>query len=320
MKFSYNSFMGRITGCFKSAWPGALKTALWMIKIMLPVSLAMMLLQYFNILKYISDYLTPLFLNIGLPGESALVFITSVFLNIYAAIAVIGTLTLNMREITILAIMCLISHNLVVETTVQKKTGSSAIRMIIMRISFSFIAAILFNYFLPALQADRMVTSKAADYGNILNLLKVWFNDSVLLSIKVILIVILLMFLQRILEDFNIMKILSGILNPLMKPMGLSEKTSFQWIIANVIGLTYGSAIIIEQVESGNISKKDADFLNHHIGICHSLLEDTILFVSIGAPALWIFFPRIILAMVSVWFYRFEKYLCSKRRSYRSHK
>ena len=297
----------RIKNCLHDALPKALKSAWWMIRLMLPVSLSVMFMQYYGILGYFAKFLTPLFKYIGLPGESAVVFLTSVFLNIYTAIPIIGTLPLDMREISILAIMCLISHNMIFETAVQKKTGSSAIRMVILRISYSFIAAFIFNLLLPKTYIFRGPHSEIVKYNGILNLLEVWFKDSFSISAKVVLIVTSLMFLQSILEEFGIMKILARICVPLMKPMGLSEKTSFQWIIANTVGLSYGSAIMFDQVESGNLPLKDADLLNNHIGISHSLLEDTLLFVSIGVSAPLIIFPRIALAIISVWLYKAEK-------------
>ncbi len=301
------STISRILDCLKAAFPKALKTAWWMLRIMLPVSLGVMLMQYFGLLVCISKYLTPVFHYIGLPGESALVFITSALLSIYAAIAVIGTLALDMREITILAIMCLISHNMIFETAVQKKTGSSALRMVLLRLIMSFVAAAIFNLLLPTKMGSGLASHNNIQNSGIINLLEIWFHDFVWLSIKVVLIVTSLMFVQKILDEFGIMEVLSKVFRPLMKPMGLSNRTSFQWIIANTVGLAYGSAIMIEQVDSGNLPFEDADLLNHHIAISHSLLEDTLLFVSIGVSAPWIIFPRIVLAIFSVWEYKFEK-------------
>ena len=122
------------------------------------------------------------------------------------------------------------------------------------------------------------------------------------------------MFLQKILDEFGFMKILSKLFKPLMKPMGLSNKISFHWIIANTIGLTYGSAIMIDQVETGKISLKDADYLNQHIAISHSLLEDTLLFVAIGVSAWWITFPRVAIAIVVVWLYRAEQRIFNRSK------
>jgi hypothetical protein len=301
------NILHRLAGCFKSSWRKALKTAWWMIRLMLPISLGVMLLQYFGILQYISTYLTPVFQHIGLPGESALVYITSFCLSIYAAIAVIGTLALDMREITILAIMCLIAHNMFIETAIQKRTGSSPIRIVLVRIISSFAAAIIFNWLLPKTGIIGEGAHKEIQYTGLLNLLETWFAGSFWLSAKIVLLVTGLMFLQKILDEFGFMDILSKIFKPFMKPMGLSNKISFHWIIANTIGLTYGSAIMFDQVETGKISLKDADYLNQHIAVSHSLLEDTLLFVAIGVSAWWITFPRIAIGIIVVWLYRLEQ-------------
>jgi hypothetical protein len=78
-------------------------------------------------------------------------------------------------------------------------------------------------------------------------------------------------------------------------------------MVANTLGLAYGAAVIVEEAESGRLSKDDAQYLNRHIGVCHSLLEDTLLYVAIGAPILWLVTPRVLLAAVAVWGYRLTK-------------
>ncbi len=282
----------------------AIKTAWWMIRLMLPISFAVVIFQYVGWINTIASVFSPIFESIGLSGQAALVYITAFLLNIYSAIAVISSLSLDMREITIVALMCLIAHNIPIETAIQKRTGSAAWQMVVLRLLASFLGAIILNYILPH---DSVPISKTIIHHSNLTFfqtIELWVNNSVLLSIKVVFIVAGLLILQRILEDMGIMYWLSRAFRPLMKPMGLPEQVSFHWIIANLVGLTYGSAIMFDEVDAGRISKTDANLLNYHIGISHSLLEDTLLFVAIGVSAYYIIFPRILLAMVAVWFFR----------------
>jgi len=125
-----------------------------------------------------------------------------------------------------------------------------------------------------------------------------------LVSVKIVILIFSLMVLQKILQEFGIITILSKAMNPVMVLMGLPESTSFLWLVANIIGLSYGSAILIDELENNKISVKDSDLLNQHIAISHSLLEDTLLFVAIGVSAFWITVPRIALAVAVVWLYR----------------
>ena len=102
----------------------------------------------------------------------------------------------------------------------------------------------------------------------------------------------------------------------MMKIFGLPKESSFMWFVGQILGLTYGSAVMIEQVHQNEISKKDANQLNYHLAINHSLLEDTLLFVAIGVPGIWIIAPRFILAIIVVWGLRlFNEYLFVKKNT-----
>lgn len=300
-----NLLSKRLSTSILTALPTAGKTILWLLKIIIPISLVVTLLQYWGIIAQMASVLTPLFSLIGLPGESAIVFISSIFLSLYAPIAILATLALDMREITILALMCLISHNLIVETAIQKKTGSSAIIMFTVRICASFVGAFLLNLLLPAQLGAAQVVEHQQIFNNIYDLLLNWLGGSAWLILKITLIVSGLMILQNLLKEFNILQLISKIFAPLMRFMGLSADSSFLWFVAQILGLTYGSAVLIDEVERGEISASNANLLNYHVAINHSLLEDTLLFVAIGVPAGWIIAPRVLLAMLLVWSVRF---------------
>ncbi|MFN8256357.1 MAG: nucleoside recognition protein [Bacteroidales bacterium] len=292
----------RVLSCIQDAIKPALKTLGWLFRWMIPVSLFVTLLDYSGVLVVISDLLNPVFNLVGLSGQCSLVFITAILLHLYSAIAVIGSLSLNMREITILAIMCLIAHNLIIETMVQKKTGSSAIRMLVLRIGAAFFAAWVFNLLLPN-QLQEKVYHLTAPVNNLgfTQMLAVWGLNTFQLVLKVTAFVFSIIIIQRVLVEFGVLKWLSVVFTPFMKILGLSEKSSFLWIVANVIGLMYGAAIMFDELNKGKISRKDCDLLNHHVAISHSLLEDTLLFVALGVSGWWIIVPRILLAIPVVW-------------------
>jgi spore maturation protein SpmB len=115
--------------------------------------------------------------------------------------------------------------------------------------------------------------------------------------------------LQRLLAEFGVIRLLSKLLRPLMVVFGLPARTSFLWIVANVLGLAYGAAIMIEETEQGKISRADADLLNHHIGVSHSNLEDILLLYAAGAFFWWMLLSRWVLSIVLVWERRLEGFL-----------
>ncbi|MGC9150488.1 MAG: nucleoside recognition domain-containing protein [Microbacter sp.] len=294
----------RLWNCVQSGFPKATKTMIWLLKLMLPVALFVSFLQYWGVLNWLAGYLTPIFQWIGLPGIASVVFITSLFLPLYAVLAVIATLPLGMRDITILAIMCLISHSLIVETAVQRKTGSSAWTMFLVRVTTSFVAAMILNALLPAHFETMHTAQSVHTFHAVSEVLMAWFKSSISLIIKVFIIINGLIILQNILREYKWLDYISKAFAPLMRFFGLSPNVSFLWFVAQTLGLAYGSAVMIEEVKMEAVSKEEANMLNFHIAINHSLLEDTLLFVSIGVSAVWITFPRIILAVILVWLAR----------------
>jgi hypothetical protein len=296
---------------------GAAGTILFLLSIVVPISFAVTLLDWLGALSWIARFMEPLMQIVGLPGTAALVFISSAFLNIYSALAVAFSTSLDMRSATILAIMCLIAHNLFVETAVMKKTGSSGLKMVFLRILFAIAAAYAYNLVLPEYLSSVPFSSSVDSVARpeFLGMLADWGWSTLGLALKIVLIVLGITVAQRLFEEFGVMDFLSRLFAPVMRLFGLPKQSSFLWIVINVVGYAYGAGIIEEQVKSGNMKPHEADLFNHHAGVCHSLIEDTILFAAVGVPLFWITVPRLILALFSVWFERARRHFF--RRSFR---
>lgn len=302
-----DSLLNSITGTIRECYKPSLKSALWILRLMIPISLGVVLLQYFGVIAVISHYTSPLFELVGLPGEAALVYITAALVNIYSAIAVISTFTFDERAITMLAISSLIAHNLIIETAVQRKTGSSAIAMVTTRLGLSVLSLMVMNLFLPA--SSFAVEARGAMPNQELgDVLYSWLNSSIFLSFKVVVLVFGLNLLQQVLKKIGLIELLSRLLRPFLAIFGLPNRTSFLWIVANTLGLAYGSAVMISEVESGNLSKEEADLLNYHVAVSHSNLEDLLLFATIGASVFWMLSIRLAFAALIVWIVRFSLY------------
>lgn len=308
----------RLYKCILRAIPRSLSICVWLLKVMLPISLAVRVLQHVGFIDWLAGWLTPVFSYIGLSGDSAFVFLTSIFLPLYPTIAVMTTLTLTLREATILAVMCLISHNLPVECSVAHKTGSPFGRIVAFRIIMSLVAAVVLNLLLPQSDAPftaffASATTEATTWGM---LFVQWLTSSLSLTLTIVLIVTALMVLQRVLEEFGWMHRIAHILAPIMRIFGLPSGCSLLWLTGNVVGMAYGAAIMIDEVENGRLTRCEANLVNHHLGVSHSLLEDTMLFVAMGISFWWIFITRLLLAMVAVWTMRGMKRLRNQELQY----
>ena len=304
-------FNNRILMCARQALPTGLKTSIWLIKLTLPVSFAVLLLDHFGLLILMAEYTSPVFKTIGLPGVAALVLVTSIFTNIYSVVAVLSTLALPVRDGTILAVMCLISHGFLIETAILKKTNSSAIRMLLLRLISSFIIAAILNFVLPGNVSEGLYVYQS-QHNDLSHAILAWLPQIGATLLKIVILVNALLIIQKCLEEFAILKYLTKPLSPIMRLMGLPKESSFLWMVGNTIGLAYGSAVMLQKVEEGQLNPKECDLLNHHLAISHSQLEDPLLFLSLGYSIPILIIPRVLLAIVVVWLRRTENYLRKK--------
>ena len=139
----------RLYKCVLRAIPRSLSICVWLLKVMLPISLAVRVLQHVGFIDWLAAILSPIFSIIGLSGDSAIIFLTSIFLPLYPTIAVMTTLTLTLRDTTILAVMCLVAHHRPVACSEARETGSPFGRIVAFRIAMSFVSAIVLNWLLP---------------------------------------------------------------------------------------------------------------------------------------------------------------------------
>ena len=305
----------RLIKCVKEVLPSTTKTCIWIIKITVAVSFAMMLLKYFQILPWISNAVSPVFRIFGLPGAAALAYVSGYFVNVYSCIAVMTTLELDWRALTILCTMVMCSHSMVLETAVLKKTGANGVRMVIIRTLCAFILGILLNLILPGASNLAVETVESGPRAPWWSTLWEWFLSALKLVLMMIAIIYTLNILQRILREFGIMEKIAKVFRPLMRVFGLPSNVVFLWIVANIIGLGYGAAAMLDEMDRGGVSRRDVLLLDTHICISHSNLEDLLLLTACGAVWWIMLLARWAMSIVLVWEQRLEFYLADKRNN-----
>ena len=292
--------MNRIIECFKEAVPASWKSTKWLLKLMIPISLAVTLMQHFGILTWIATWINPLFVHFGLPGESAVAFISGATAGTYAGIAAMMSIPLTMKQASILALMIALCHALPMECAVNKKTGSSFWKMGTIRIVMALICAFCLNIILPDMQEKYIYLGAEAD-SSFWEVMKIWGVSQIKMSLMVVLIIYSLMVVQRMLEAYRLLDPLSRLLSPLMAVFGLPRHSSYMWLVGNVLGISYGSAVMLELEEKGLVTREEANDVNYHLIMNHSMLEDTIVFAATGISALLLIITRLCFALILVW-------------------
>lgn len=296
----------KLFACLRSAVPGTRKSAAWLLKLMIPISLGVTLLQYYGILEWMAQYLHPIFVYIGLPGASAVTFISGATAGTYAGIAAMMSMPLTMREATIISLMIALCHALPMECAVNRVTGSSFWKMCVIRIVMAFVCAFILNMVLPDMNAKYLYLGASA-YSSLWDVLDVWFVSQLKMSAMVVLIIYTLMYVQRLIEAYGLLEPLSRLFAPLMTVFGLPRKAAYMWLVGNVLGISYGSAVMVELEDAGVITRDEANDTNYHLIMNHSLLEDTVVFASTGVSAFLLIAVRVSFATFLVWMRRLFK-------------
>ena len=292
--------MEKIFECFKQAVPASWKSTRWLLKLMIPISLAVTLMQHFGILAWIATWINPMFVHFGLPGESAVAFISGAAAGTYAGLAVMMSIPLTMKQASILALMIALCHALPMECAVNKKTGSSFWNMAVIRIVMALLCAFTLNLLLPEIAGKYIYLGAEAD-SSLAEVTTTWVLSQVKMSLMVMLIIFTLMVVQRMLEAYRLLDSLSRLLSPLMLFCGLPKHASYMWLVGNVLGISYGSAVMLELEAKGLVTKDEANDVNYHLIMNHSMLEDTIVFAATGISAILLVTTRVSFALLLVW-------------------
>ncbi|AGB40485.1 putative membrane protein [Halobacteroides halobius DSM 5150] len=132
----------------KRGFKKALDSYLALVKIIIPVYILVTFIKYTGGINYLAQIFKPMMKLVGLPGEAVLALLTGYLLNIYGALAVIASLDLTVREITILGTMLGIAHSLIIEAAVIKKINGRLIALISLRVILSIVAGFILNLLL----------------------------------------------------------------------------------------------------------------------------------------------------------------------------
>ena len=85
-----------------------------------------------------------------------------------------------------------------------------------------------------------------------------------------------------------------GVLRPVLKVMGLSDRVGLLWLTAILFGISYGGAVIVEEVRKGTLPAEDLARLQLSIGINHAMIEDPLLFPGSGPGRIGVSTPLVL--------------------------
>ena len=278
-----------------------LKTTWSLGKVIFPITLIVVLLQYTPVLPWVMEKISPYMKLLGLSGDAAIPLVLGNFLNLYAGIGGILSLDLTVKEVFIVAVMLSFSHNLLIESTVAAKVGVKIWLIVAVRIGLALISAFVINLVWSGgseMARYGMMPPQQAEPNGWGEILLLGLEKAGFGVLQLALIVIPLMMVIQVMKDLKWMEVFSRWMSPATRALGMNENTSTTMVAGLVIGLAYGAGVMIQAVKEDGVSKKDVTIAFIFLVACHAVVEDTLIFIPLGIPVLPLLLIRLVTAIV----------------------
>ena len=266
------------------------KNACWtLFKFIIPISIFIRFIQEWDLLTYFSYVLSPIMSVVGLPAEMSLVWLTSMVVSIYGGFLALFSIypslaePLTVAQMTTLLTMTLVAHTFPIELTISQKTGVKTGVMLLIRFGF----AILLGFFMsrmygifgwlqePVKVLPMFVTEQAG-----------WLEWGIR-QLKNYLIIICVIFtlitFLRVLQVTRVINAINKAMKPALKWLNISTDMLPLTIIGLTMGIAYGGGLMIEECKQKQFKPKEVFYSMTLMGLFHSIIEDTILMLSMGA-------------------------------------
>jgi len=283
----------------------SITTSIKIFKVMIPVSVLVKILQETGLIVYIGKALAPFMSVMGLPGEMGLVWASAMLGNIYAGIITYFSIgvSLTTAEVTVLSTVILIAHTLPVELAITQKAGVKAITAFFFRFLMGFIAGIVlyqlysvFNLYqnLQTGIEEIVAIPENATWG-------AWVLGELKSYAFVFCYITALIILMDLLKRIGVIEKINQWFYPVLKFLGIGKEVIPITVIGMTLGLAYGGGLIINEVNQTKLKRRNVCYALMLMSLLHSVVEDSILMISIGAKVSGVFVFRFFFSLTTMY-------------------
>lgn len=280
----------------------AFASYLVLIRLMVPALIIVKILDTLGGTRFLAVLLEPVMQLVGLPAEIGIVWAAAMLTSIYTSLAIFADMSLEVpltvAQASVLGTMILVAHTLPVEGAVAKATGVPWAATLLIRIGGALAIGSMLNAWYtgtgmfrePAVMLWR---PEAAD-----DTLLSWALAQLRSLAMIFVIIVSLMALLRILKALGVERLMHALLAPLLRVIGIGREATNVTIIGFTLGISIGAGLLIREARTGGLSRRDIFLTMAFLGLCHSVIEDTLLIMLLGADLSAILWARLAFAIV----------------------
>lgn len=268
-----------------------------LIKIMLPVMVITQLAIRAGVIEAISPVFEPLMHLVGLPPEAGFVWATNLLVGLWSGavvmFAVLPVDTLTTAQVTILGSLFLFAHAIPIEQRILQKAGPRPLATTLVRLGGGLAFGWGINF--VSSQTGWLSEPAAPSWlpGHYDSSWSGFAADTVWTLASIFVVLLVLIVVLKVMEALNMMRFVNGLLSPLLRLLGISRDAAPITVVGLVLGLSYGGGLIIREAHRGQLAPRDVFLAANFMGLCHSLIEDTLIVVALGANLSVALFGRI---------------------------
>ena len=297
-------FIVKLKNSFIEIFYESKKIFIVLFKVIVPIVIIIRVLELLGLIPVFAKYLEPLTSFVGIDGSLGLVWMAAMLVNIYAGMAAFATLQsmfdYTVAETTILGLMILIAHSLPIEVAIAKKSGVSAIFTFLFRFINALIAGKILFYIFEYFNLFQELNTSILSIPNTNISNTEWVISQIQNFIMIFAIIFFIIAFINILKTFGIWQFILKILKIPLSFLGMSDKVANIILIGLTLGISFGGGFLIEEAKKKEISKKDIFLSLSFLGLCHSIIEDTILILLLGSHISGILFFRFIYTVIVI--------------------
>lgn len=279
-----------------------LMTSWALIRIMVPVIIGVKVLETVGAISILSQLLAPVMGLIGLPGVLGLVWATAMLTTLYGGMAVFAALApgleLTVAQVTVLCSAMLIAHSLPIELSISRRAGAPLMPIGLLR----FFGALVYCCLLDRLCRGVLLWQQPVELlfaaPSVNPTLVDWSLQQARNLGLIVVVIFAILLTMRLLRHLGALSLLERGLAPVLPLFGMSREAAPITVVGMIMGLGYGGALIIRETDKGTMAPREIFNSMAMMGLCHGLVEDTLLMMALGGKLAGILWGRILFSLI----------------------